>query len=314
MNRCLYCYKEIEKGASQEYHEKCSEQFYGVKRAPLLPYKMENMSTLAKQVIERSVTVPGVQPKLSMGLIQETLNDGRSGRITILDALEGYYILKPQNAQFVAMPENEHLSMRLAELFGINVVPSTLIRLESGELCYLTRRVDRTAAGEKIHMIDFLQILELEDKYMGTMEQLGKKVGELSEYVLLDKLRLFELSVFNFIIANNDMHLKNFSMIHTADGWVLSPAYDLLNVKILLPEDEDEFALNMGGKKRNYTKKYFEQFAASLKLNKKQVASVFKRLDDWLPKATQLIESSFLSADLQDSYLQILLARMDRLK
>ena len=95
---------------------------------------------------------------------------------------------------------------------------------------------------------------------------------------------------------------------------MLAPAYGVLNVKILLPEDEDEFALNMGGKKRNYTKKYFEQFAASLKLNKKQVASVFKRLDDWLPKATQLIESSFLSADLQDSYLQILLARMDRLK
>ncbi len=111
------------------------------------------------------------------------------------------------------MPENEHLSMKLAELFRINVVPSNMIRLASGELCYITKRIDRKKDHAKIHMIDFMQILELEDKYLGTMENLGKTIGELSVNTLMDKLRFFELALFNFIIGNNDMHLKNFSMI-----------------------------------------------------------------------------------------------------
>ena len=100
---------------------------------------------------------------------------------------------------------------------NISVVPSSLIRLASGELCYLTKRIDRTSSNEKIHMIDFLQIMELEDKYMGTMERLGNTIGELSSHTLLDKYRFFELAVFNYIIGNNDMHLKNFSMILNND-------------------------------------------------------------------------------------------------
>lgn len=83
---------------------------------------------------------------------------------------------------------------------------SSLIRLGSGELCYITQRIDGKKEGTKIHIIDFLQILELEDKYMGTMEHLGKKIGELSTNTLVDKLRFFELTVFNYIIGNNDMH------------------------------------------------------------------------------------------------------------
>jgi serine/threonine-protein kinase HipA len=143
MNRCLYCYEPLIANQSGDYHPKCIKKFFGTTYAPQLPYQLSEMEVLAKQAAENSITVPGVQPKLSLGWIKTELENGHQGRLTILDALEGMYILKPQNVQYPLMPENEHLSMRLAELFKIEVVPSTLIRLASGELSYLTKRIDR---------------------------------------------------------------------------------------------------------------------------------------------------------------------------
>ena len=165
MNRCLSCYEPLTAAQSGDYHPQCVKKFFGTTHAPQLPYRLSEMEVLAKQIAESSITVPGVQPKLSLGWIKTELENGHQGRLTILDALEGMYILKPQNLQYPQMPENEHLSMRLAALVGIDVVPSTLIRLASGELSYLTKRIDRKEDHSKIHMIDFLQILELEDKY-----------------------------------------------------------------------------------------------------------------------------------------------------
>jgi serine/threonine-protein kinase HipA len=242
------------------------------------------------------------------------LENGHEGRLTIVDALEGNYILKPQNALYPQMPENEHLSMKLAALFKIDIVPVNMIRLASGELCYITRRIDRNPDGSKNHMIDFLQILELEDKYKGTMETLGKTIGELSANTLLDKLRFFELTVFNYIIGNNDMHLKNFSMWLSDQLWTLSPAYDLLNVKIILPKDKEDMALMLGGKKMNFSKESFNRFGEVLKLNEKQINSVFKKLDTWLPKAIQLIDSSFLNNHNKVEYKSIIHQRLNRLQ
>lgn len=309
MSKCLYCYKELGANDTGDYHKKCIKAFYGTKSAPALPYRLDEMEKLAKEAVELSVTVPGVQPKLSLGWIKSTLEDGHNGRLTIMDALEGLYILKPQNTQYEQMPENEHLSMKLAELFKIEVVPSNMIRLASGELCYITKRIDRKKDNSKIHMIDFLQILELEDKYLGTMENLGKTVGEISVNTLMDKLRFFELTLFNFIIGNNDMHLKNFSMWLTDIGWVLSPAYDLLNVKIILPKDMDETALLFGGKKKNFNKGYFNRFGEDLQLNEKQINAVYKRLFKWLPEAIQLIDISFLSEENRTSYKELITQR-----
>ena len=304
MNRCLSCYEPLPAAQSGDYHPQCVKKFFGTTHAPQLPYRLSEMEVLAKQIAESSITVPGVQPKLSLGWIKTELENGHQGRLTILDALEGMYILKPQNLQYPQMPENEHLSMRLAALVGIDVVPSTLIRLASGELSYLTKRIDRKEDHSKIHMIDFLQILELEDKYKGNMETLGKTIGELSANTLLDKLRFFELAIFNFIIGNNDMHLKNFSMWLTDQGWTLSPAYDLLNVKIILPKDKEDTALLLGGKKMNFNRGYFDRFGEVLKLNEKQVAGVYRRLAKWTPKAIALIEKSFLSEDLKKAYIE----------
>lgn len=311
MTKCLYCYKELEANDIGDYHTKCIKAFYETTSAPALPYRLDEMEKLAKEAVELSITVPGVQPKLSLGWIKSTLEDGQNGRLTIMDALEGLYILKPQNTQYEQMPENEHLSMKLAELFKIEVVPSNMIRLASGELCYITKRIDRKKDNSKIHMIDFLQILELEDKYLGTMENLGKTIGELSANTLMDKLRFFELTLFNFIIGNNDMHLKNFSMWLSDIGWVLSPAYDLLNVKIILPNDLDETALLFGGKKKNFNKGYFNRFGEVLKLNEKQMNFVFNKLETWLPKAIQLIDISFLNDNNKRLYKNLITERVN---
>lgn len=310
MPKCLYCYMEVDAKHDGDYHPECIKEFYGTQHAPALPYRLSEMEKLAKEVAEQSVTVPGVQPKLSLGWIKTELENGHQGRLTIVDALEGHYILKPQNADYPQMPENEHLSMKLAALFKIDIVPVNMIRLQSGELCYITKRIDRNPNGSKNHMIDFLQILELEDKYKGTMEMVGKTIGELSANTLLDKLRFFELTVFNYIIGNNDMHLKNFSMWLNKFGWTLSPAYDLLNVKMILPKDKEDTALMLGGKKENFNKGYFDHFAAVLKLNNKQMNAVYKRMVKWLPKATQLIEMSFLTDDNKNSYKELIIQRV----
>ena len=159
-------------------------------------------------------------------------------------------------------------------------------------------------------MIDFLQILELEDKYKGTMEQLGKRIGDLSVNTMLDKLQFFESTVFNYVIGNSDMHLKNFSMFLSGAGWVLSPFYDLLNVKLILPNDRDDMALMLGGKKQNFDKGYFDRFGAVLTLNAKQIKAVYKRLQKWLPDATLLIDRSFLDTDRQKAYKELIAERV----
>ncbi len=309
MHKCLYCYLPLDK-TEVDYHAKCSKAFYGSKYAPVLPYQLSEMEKLATEAAQLSITVPGVQPKLSLGWLKTQLEDGHMGRLTIMNALDGNYILKPQNSLYPQMPENEHLSMKLAELFKIDVVPVSMIRLQSGELCFITKRIDRNSDGSKNHMIDFLQILELSDKYKGTTEALGKTIGDLSVNTLFDKLRFFESVVFNFIIGNNDMHLKNYSMLLSEMGWVLSPFYDLLNVKIILPKDKEDMALLLGGKKENFKKGYFDQLALVLNLNEKQTKGVYKKLQKWLPSAIQLIEISFLEAELQESYKKLITERV----
>jgi len=310
MRKCLYCYAELDTTVVDDYHAACSRKFYGTTIAPKLPYRLDEMEKLAKNIVDLSIAVPGVQPKLSLGSLKEKLENGQVNRLTILNALDGSYILKPPTALYSQMPENEHLSMKLAELFKINVVPSNLIRLTSGELCYITKRIDRKANGAKVHMIDFLQIFELEDKYLGTMEMLGKKIGVLSVNTLMDKLRFFELAVFNFIIGNNDMHLKNFSMILSEYGWTLSPAYDLINVKIILPKDQEDTALKLGGKKKNFNRGYFDRLGKVLELNDKQIGSVYQKSQTWLPDAVHLIEQSFLEKAAKKGYIDLIEKRV----
>lgn len=305
-NKCLYCYQTID--GEGDFHTKCSMEFFGTAMPPLIPYSIDQMAGLAKNIVERSVAVPGVQPKLSMSVVKEIMENSNT-RLTVVGALGGQYILKPPSERFREMPENEHVTMRMAEAFGISVVPSALIRLASGELSYITKRIDRTANGEKIHMMDMFQITEAYDKYKSSMEKVGKAIHSYSEHTLLDKLRFFELAVFSFLTGNNDMHLKNFSMIESTLGWVYAPAYDLLNVAIVLPEDTEELALTLDGRKKKLKKGHFEKLAYGLGLTDKQTEGVFKRMVKNKPKAIDWIEQSFLSNELKTVYQEVIDSR-----
>lgn len=310
--KCLYCYKEILEDG--DFHPQCSSHFFGSPQPPILDYTFDEMAELAKQVIESSIAIPGVQPKLSLSFINNILEDGGNGRLTILEALGGTYILKPQNKTFPQMPENEHLTMRLAELCGILVVPSSLIRLKSGELSYITKRIDRKETGEKIHMLDMFQILEAYDKYKNSLEKVSKAVEEHSSNTLLDLLRLFEVIIFSYITGNNDMHLKNFSLILNNEEWSLSPAYDLLNVQLHLPEDKEEMALTINGKKRKLSKSDFISLGLKFKLTKKQILNTFNRFIKAEKKMKQEILKSFLSNENQTRYIELLENRLLLLK
>lgn len=304
--RCLYCYKSLDANSVGDFHESCSMTFFDVKQQPLFEHSLTQMAELAKNVVERSVAVPGVQPKLSLSIVNDTIQDGNKGRLTVVGALGGNYIFKPPSNQFAEMPENEHLTMRIAESFGIKTVKSSLIRLQSGELSYITKRIDRTDTGEKIHMLDMFQITEAFDKYKSSMEKIGKALNDYSDNTLLDKLNFFELAIFSFITGNNDMHLKNFSMIHIADTWTLAPAYDLLNVAIVNPEDTEELALTLEGKKKKLKWEHFERLGRNLELNDKQINGVIKRFEKNKPKAIKWIDNSFLSSEYKQKYKTLL--------
>ena len=309
-NKCLYCFKEL--NTKNDFHKKCSLDFFGTKEAPELSYNLNQMSELAKNVVERSVAIPRVQPKLSMSLINQT-RDNSDNRLTVVGALGGNYIFKPPSKDYPEMPENEHLTMRIAETFGIRVVPSSLIRLQSGELSYMTKRIDRTDDVNKIHMIDMFQIIEASDKYKSSMEKIGKALGNYSENTLLDKLFFFELTVFSFLTGNNDMHLKNFSMIESPSGWILSPAYDLLNVAIINPNDDEELALTLVGKKKKLKLAHFKSLGNELGLTQKQIDGVFKRFAKNKKKAIDWVNNSFLSDEMKENYTNLLNERFLRI-
>jgi serine/threonine-protein kinase HipA len=307
-NKCLYCYKEVAEGG--EFHASCSRIFFGTNTPPVIPNSLDEMADLAKNVVQRSITVPGVQPKLSMSLIEEARQNSDK-RLTVVGALGGSYIFKPPSPDYEEMPANEHLTMRIAEAYGINVVQSSLIRLKSGELSYITKRIDRTEDNEKVHMLDMFQITEAFDKYISSMEKVGKALGSYSANPLLDKLFLFEITLFSYLTGNNDMHLKNFSMIQNKEKWTLAPSYDLLNVSIILPEDTEELALTLGGKKKKLTRTSFETYGKNLGLNDKQINGVFKRFQKNKAKALRLIEQSFLSEEMQNKYIALLNKRYE---
>lgn len=309
-NKCLYCYKESIGEAV--FHETCSLAFFGTKEAPKLDYSLEQMSELAKYVIDRSISVPGIQAKLSMSLINEVQDVGNF-RLTVVGALGGNYILKPPSPDYPEMPQNEHVTMRIAETFGIQTVPSSLIRLQSGELSYITKRIDRTKDDEKIHMLDMFQITEAFDKYKSSMEKIGKALHNHSANTLLDMVFFFELTLFSFLTGNNDMHLKNFSMIKSTSGWLLAPAYDLLNVAIVNPDDKEELALTLEGKKSKLQRAHFEKLGKGLGLTNKQISGVFNRFHKKKQAALKWIDNSFLSDAMKEKYFALLDNRYARI-
>ena len=293
---CLYCYKPLADG-EVDYHKSCARKIFESTTVPVLPYTRANIKELAREIVSASTTVTGVQAKLSLDITRG--HAGEPQRFTIV-GLWGRFILKPQTDRFANLPENEDLTMHLAEAAGIKTVPHSLIRFADGELCYITRRVDRTKKGDKIAIEDMCQLSErlTEDKYKGSYERIAKLIKQYSAAPLLDVVNFWEVVVFSWLTGNADMHLKNFSLYRPADIYMLTPAYDLLSTSIVMPEDDEELALTLNGKKKKIKRADFEKAMLDSGMDEKAIEKLFKKFAKTLPKWYALIEESFLPKDM----------------
>ena len=314
MSRCLYCYKDLAED-QVDYHPGCAKAFFGTESAPLLPYTRDNMSELASKIIRTSASVTGVQAKMSLDVDRGGKNE--PSKFTIV-GLWGKYIFKPQSREYPSLPEVEDLTMKMAEAAHIRTARHTLIRLADGDLGYLTLRMDRSRKGEKISMLDMCQLTNrlTEHKYYGTYQQLAETIKKYSSAPLLDVQRFWEVVLVSWITGNSDMHCKNFSLIDSGNGeYVLAPAYDLLAVLLVDPADTEEMALSFstGGEKAGFTRETFISAMAESGLSDTQANNIIRRITSAAPAWRQLIEESFLSRPMKDSYLHLLNNRLERL-
>ena len=310
MSKCLYCYKELGEG-EVDFHKRCSKKFFGVPTAPELPYSLDELDTLAAQVIKSQTTLTGVQAKLSLHLDR---HEG-SKRLTIV-GLWGDFIFKPQTQTYKTLPENEDLTMHLAEIAKIKVVPHTLIRLQDGTLGYLTKRIDRTSEGGKIPMEDMCQLTErqTEYKYKSSYEQIAKVIAKHSYVPLLDLTDFYEQVFFNWLVGNNDMHLKNYSLYAPKGKWVLTPAYDLLNVSMVNPKDTEELALTLNAKKKRIKKSDFVRAMETSGISPKVFDNILAKYRKLLPKFNEIIDISFLDKEDKEIYKQSIASRLARIE
>lgn len=269
------------------------------------------MSELASKVIKTSTSVTGVQAKLSLEIDRGRKNE--PSRFTVV-GLWGNYILKPQSRQYRCLPELEDVTMKMAEAASLKTARHSLIRFSDGELGYITMRMDRGREGQKFSMLDMCQLTNrlTEHKYLGSYEQLARTVIKYSIAPYLDVQRFWEVVMFSWITGNSDMHCKNFSLLDEGNGYLLSPAYDLLAVLLADPDDTDELAMPVftGGKTSGFDRDTFAQaFVQSgipVRATEKRINKIAGNKDKWF----EIIDSSFLPEDLKISYKNLILSRL----
>lgn len=310
---CLCCGKSLQDKGYQGWHKRCIEHFFATTELPKLEIDENSLNQLALESTTKGYTVPGVQKKLSLHLFSES---GHS-RLTLVNYPTGY-ILKPQVTEFEALPEAEQLVMSMADAVGIFTVPHALME-QNGQFAYITKRVDRKFEKDTIKMYameDFCQLdLRLtQDKYRGSYERCAKIIKKYSSRKGLDMTEFYLRILFSFVVGNSDMHLKNFSLIETDEGngeYVLSPAYDLLPVNIIMPEDKEQLALPMNGKKMNVRRKDFLIFAQTCGLSKIAAEKMIKRLVSQKLKLIKLCRQSRLPEHLQENLIQLIEKRTE---
>lgn len=305
---CLHVLGDQEKDS----HSACCRKLYGGTQPPQVPYTWEELNSLAEKIVRSHVAIPGVQPKLSVHLERGSAREG--GRFTLV-GLEGGYILKPLVERFPQMPELEHLTMRMAGVFGIETADCGLIALDGGQLALIVRRMDR-AGDRKLAMEDMCQLTDrmTEEKYRGSLESIGKVILRYCSNPGLDALRFFEVNLFCFLTGNADMHLKNFSLIRTSEGEIrLSPAYDLLPTVLLMPEDKEESALTIRGRKKRLKIRDFSALGDALKLTERQMTNVLRRFEKGIAASRAFFAGGYCSAEMRESYQKLVEERWQRL-
>ena len=305
---CLCCGKLLKTDDGTHWHKACIRRFFGTTTLPEIKIDEDTLTALALENTGKGVTVPGVQKKLSLHLLSDTA----SPRLTLVDYPTGY-ILKPQVADFEALPQAEHLVMSMADATGIATVPHALI-CQNGEIAYLTKRIDRRFGKNSVELLameDFCQLDRrlTEDKYRGSYERCAKVIRQYSSRKQLDLSELFLRLVFSYVVGNSDMHLKNFSLIEPEVGsgrYVLSAAYDLLPVNVVMPEDTEEFALAMNGKKQNLRKKDFLVFADACGIQKNAAEKMIAKVLSMKERYLLLCEESLLPDHLKQRFAALM--------
>jgi len=278
---------------------------FGIEQEPPIDLTLTGVSLKAQEMVGK-MSISGVQPKLSVRLV----GADRDPHLEV-SGRTGQYILKPQVQAFISLPENEELCMSIAEDLGIDIPSHCLVHLKDGSLAYVVKRFDR-AGRRKIHQEDFAQILGKTDKYDGSVEAIGRKLKAVSGVPGLDVQLFFERVVFNFLIGNGDAHMKNYSIVYDKEGHVrLAPAYDLVCSRIVIPEESDESALTIQGKKNRIKRKDIDFVADYLGIPEKV------RFDRFLGQRDNIrtkIKSSFLARDLAEAFDKLIVERFQRLE
>ncbi|WP_289662830.1 HipA domain-containing protein [Flavobacterium panacagri] len=306
MNRCPITY------------ELCGDGLYSSKGLRMLSPKLNSFHNLPfsaseqrQEAVNRAskLSIQGVQPKLSAVL------SIKKQQFDIVDQF-GNFIIKPQSDIFPELPENEDLTMRMAKLYGIDVPLHGLVYSKDDSKSYFIKRFDRYSKGRKFATEDFAQLTgsSRDTKYNFTMEKIVKVLDDFCTFPSIEKAALFKRVLFCFITGNEDMHLKNFSLITKSGKTTLAPAYDFLNSSIAIKKPQEEMALKLKGKKSNFKAvDLIDYFAKErLGLNDKIIEQIIKKMFDNVEKWNELIEFSFLSEDMKEKYFKLLKERVGR--
>ena len=291
-----------------EYDAGTLRAMFGKPVRPTIPITLSEVA-LQAQKLAGKLSISGVQPKLSVRL---------EGGQLVPAASEGRFILKPQTQEFPELPQNEYLCMQLGRRFGLNTAACLLLELADGSPAYLVRRFDRFKKGRRVEKLaceDMQQILGGPDKYAGSHEQMAGAIRQHCTFAPLELQRLFEITVFNFAIGNGDAHRKNFSLLTREDGNVaLSPVYDLVSSRLVIPEESDELALTVNGKRNRLARGDFRAFADHLGIAPSYAQARLADLPGLADCFEQMIAESALSASLRQRLTDILTTRLDRLR
>ena len=280
-------------------------KIFGIDKEPFVDFTLSEVSLKAREMVGK-MSISGVQPKLSVKLVSKA--DSPHLEVT---GEGGQYILKPQVQAFANLPENEDLCMNIAEDLDIDTPPHCLVHLKDKSLAYVVKRFDREGL-RKIHQEDFAQILGKQDKYDGSVEEIGRKLKEVSEVPGLDVQLFFERVVFNFLIGNGDAHAKNYSVIYNEEGFVrIAPVYDLVCSRIVIPGESDESALTILGKKNRIQRKDMDTLAGYLGIRENIRFEKFKGKKELFRSR---IAGSELPKNLANDFDKLLIERFNRLE
>lgn len=310
MNKCLVCFTPLESGHGSAYHKKCVKALFESPIVPDIDLDMQALAEAGLSLLKSSGTVPGVQKKLSVDR-----TPGEPRRLT-LRALGGRYILKPPVDEYPHLPENEAFCMELATRLGFPTAPHGLVRVADGTMVYLSRRFDRPPDGTKLPQEDFCQLCQRPsaDKYKGSLEA-ASRVLAYSRQAGLDAVRFLEINMLAWLMGNADLHLKNFSLYCPApDRWQLSPAYDLVSTALVLPDDTDETALTLNGKKSHLTHRDWLAFSKKLGVPLKVFNNLIQHVLRAWPDVEALCRASFLPEEQQASFLERWQVRAGKLR